>query len=148
MELEKTIIPGCFEIQPKLLTDERGVFIKTFHTEVFRVFGLCISWKEMFYTTSKRGVLRGLHFQLPPHDHDKLVFCVSCSVQDVAVDLRIGSPTYGKSLQLTLSAQIGNMIFLPKGLAHGFCTPTEPAVLVYKLSSVYNQKADAGIKWN
>ena len=123
MEIVPTEIPGCYEVQPKVFKDKRGAFVKTFHAGDFHSYGLCADWTEQYYSRSKRGVLRGLHFQLPPHDHAKLVYCVAGSVLDVAFDLRIGSPTYGKAVMLELSAKKGNMIYLPKGLAHGFCTP-------------------------
>ena len=148
MEVRETEIPGCYEIPPRLLKDVRGVFIKTFHADDFGSLGLCSDWKEQYYSTSKQGVLRGLHFQLPPHDHAKLIYCVSGSVEDVALDLRVGSPTYGKTTMFELSSEKGNMIYLPKGLAHGFCTPNEPATLVYNVSSVFKPEADTGIRWN
>jgi dTDP-4-dehydrorhamnose 3,5-epimerase len=148
MEIRETEIPGCYEVQSRLFKDDRGVFIKIFHSEEFRSLGLCADWKEQYYSTSNQGVLRGLHFQLPPHDHAKLVYCIAGSVEDVALDLRVGSPTYGKTIMLELSARKGNMIYLPKGLAHGFCTPSEPATLVYNVSSVYEQDADSGIRWD
>ena len=148
MEIRKTKIPGCFEFQPTLVKDARGVFVKTFHVEESRTLGLCADWREQYYSTSNQGVLRGLHFQIPPHDHAKLVYCVAGSVEDVALDLRVGSPTYGKAVMLELSARKGNMIYLPRGLAHGFCTPNGPATLVYNVSSVYEPDADAGIRWD
>jgi len=145
---KETAILGCYEIQPKVLRDDRGVFVKTFHAHEFESLGLCVDWKEQYYSTSQVGVLRGLHFQLPPHDHAKLVYCVAGTVVDVALDLRKGSPTYGKTIILELSATQGNMIYLPQGLAHGFCTPKQPATLVYNVSSVYTPDADAGIRWD
>jgi dTDP-4-dehydrorhamnose 3,5-epimerase len=148
MEIRETEIPGCYEVQPRLLKDDRGVFVKTFHAEEFRSLGLCADWKEQYYSASNQGVLRGLHFQHPPHDHAKLVYCTIGSVEDVVLDIRAGSPTYGKSIVLELSAAKGNMIYLPKGLAHGFCTPSEPATLVYNVSSIYEPDADSGIRWD
>ena len=148
MEIRETEIPGCYEIQPRLLQDDRGSFIKTFHAQDFDSLDLCGDWKEQYYSTSKQGVLRGLHFQFPSHDHVKLVYCVAGSVEDVALDLRVGSPTYARTIILELGVAKGNMIYLPKGLAHGFCTPNGPATLVYNVSSVYEPDADAGIRWD
>ena len=148
LDIIPTCITGCYEIQPRVLKDVRGVFVKTFHADCFREAGLCTDWAEHYYTTSDPGVLRGLHFQLPPHDHVKLVYCIAGSVEDVALDLRVGSPTYGKAILLELSAEKGNMIYLPKGLAHGFCAPNEQAILVYNVSSVYKPEADTGIRWD
>jgi dTDP-4-dehydrorhamnose 3,5-epimerase len=148
MQINETKIPGCYKIQPKRLSDDRGDFIKTFQSDDFRSKGLCFEPKESYYSTSKIGVLRGLHFQLPPCDHEKLVYCVAGSIEDAAVDLRVGSPTYGQAIVLELSAAKGNMIFLPKGMAHGFCTVKEPATVVYTVSYVHNVDADTGIRWD
>ena len=148
MEIRDTEIPGCYEVQPRLFEDERGIFVKTFHAKEFESLGLCTAWREQYYSVSSQGVVRGLHFQIPPHDHVKLVYCIKGSVEDVVLDLRVGSPTYGETITLELSARKGNMIYLPKGLAHGFCTPSEPATLVYNVSSVYVPAADSGIRWD
>jgi dTDP-4-dehydrorhamnose 3,5-epimerase len=99
-------------------------------------------------TVSAKGVLRGLHFQLPPHDHAKLVYCTAGEVMDVAVDLRVDSPTFRQFVCLTLSADQGNMIYLPPGLAHGFYTLSDSATLVYNVTTVYAPSHDAGIRWD
>jgi dTDP-4-dehydrorhamnose 3,5-epimerase len=143
-----TPIPGAYELKCALRSDTRGAFIKTFHRTWFEAHGLCSNWVEQYYSTSIRRVLRGLHFQTPPHDHDKLVYCTYGEVMDVALDLRIGSPTFGKHMTLVLSASKGNMVYLARGLAHGFYTLSEGATLVYNVSSVYSQSHDAGICWN
>ena len=148
LDVIETAIPGCYELQPSVLRDSRGAFVKTYHADAFREVGLCTAWAEQYHTTSAPGVLRGLHFQLPPHDHAKLVYCISGRVLDVAVDLRVGSPSYGQCVTLELSAERGNMIYLPTGLAHGFCTHEEPATLVYNVTSVYQPDSDAGIRWD
>ncbi|KIE43356.1 dTDP-4-dehydrorhamnose 3,5-epimerase [Geobacter anodireducens] len=148
MDFRETDIPGCVEITPRILRDERGTFVKTFHREMFAMQGLNTAWAEEYYSVSHRGVLRGLHFQLPPHDHDKLVYCTRGSVLDAALDLRRGSPTYGGHVLLELSATAGNMLYLPRGLAHGFYVQSESATLVYKVTSVYAPQHDAGILWN
>ena len=148
LDVIKTAIPDCYELQPSVLKDSRGAFVKTYHAGSFRDVGLRTDWAEQYYTTSAPGVLRGLHFQLPPHDHAKLVYCISGRVLDVAVDLRVGSPSYGQCVTLELSAERGNMIYLPTGLAHGFCTHEEPATLVYNVTSVYQPDSDTGIRWD
>jgi len=148
MQIIETKIPGCYEIQPELLKDDRGSFVKVFNAEDFKSFGLCVDWKEQYYSVSQANVVRGLHFQLPPYDHVKLVYCVAGSVEDVVLDLRRDSPTYGMTLMLELSEEKGNMIYLPRGLAHGFCTTKEPAILVYNVSTIYTREADAGVLWN
>lgn len=144
----ETPLMGCLEIRPRVSEDTRGRFVKTFHQPAFQEFGLDVQWAEEYYSVSHRGVLRGLHFQLPPHDHEKLVYCVFGEVLDAAVDLRLGSPTYGQHVTFRLDAQQATMIYLPRGLAHGFFTLSEKAILMYKVSSVYSPQHDAGIRWD
>lgn len=147
-ELIQTPIAGCYEIQPKVLSDERGCFVKTFHRAEFAARGLQLDFDEEYYSVSRAGVIRGLHFQLPPMDHVKLVYCLSGSVFDAVLDLRIGSPSYGQSFSTELSASKGNGLYIPKGLAHGFAVTSESAILTYKVSTVYSPQHDAGILWN
>lgn len=144
----ETPLEGCFEIQPIVRGDYRGSFIKTFHAESFSQLGLSTNFKEMLCTTSIRNVLRGLHFQIPPCDHIKLVYCAFGKIMDVAVDLRKNSPTYGKFHILELNGEKGNMIYLPKGIAHGFLTLSDKAVIIYNLTSVYSPEHDKGILWS
>jgi len=148
MNLRETIIPGCFEISPYVFTDERGSFVKTFHYDIFHNHGLETEWREEYYSVSRKGVLRGLHFQLPPHDHVKLVYCIAGSVLDAVLDLRKGSPTFGQFLLTELSAEKANMLYIPKGLAHSFYTLSESATMMYKVTTVYSSENDAGILWN
>lgn len=144
----ETRIPGCFELQTRPLSDERGTFVKTYHQEWFKSLGLRTDWAEQYYSFSKPGVVRGLHFQLPPHEHAKLVYCIAGRVFDVAFDLRRGSPTYGEYIQLELSAEQANMLYLPAGIAHGFSTFAEPATLVYTVTSGHEPESDTGIRWD
>ena len=148
IEIRQTEIPGCFEITPKVLKDERGTFVKTFHQEIFKANGLETHFTEEYYSFSKKRVLRGLHFQLPPLDHIKFVYCVSGRVLDAVVDLRIGFPTYGEFETFELSAEKANMLYIPKGLAHGFYVLSESAIMVYKVTTVYSPEHDTGILWN
>ena len=148
MELRPTHLPGCFELRPRIIADERGRFVKLFQRSDYQKLGLTTEYREEYYSSSKKGVIRGLHFQLPPHDQAKAVFCIEGSAMDVAVDLRKGSPTYGKHFALTLDAQSGNGLYLPKGFAHGFCALTDSAVLFYKVETEYAPESDAGILWN
>lgn len=141
-------IPGCYEIRPRVFMDLRGKFVKTFQRDFFAEHGLNVEWPEEYYSISKRGVLRGLHFQLPPHDLVKIVYCTAGEVLDAVVDLRIGSATFGQHAIFRLTADTANMVYLPRGLAHGFLTISESATMMYKVSSVYNQEHDAGILWN
>jgi len=147
-EVLRTFIPGCVEIRPKVFEDARGRFIKTFHQEAFADMGINTEWPEEYYSVSKRDVLRGLHFQLPPHDHDKLVYCVDGEVLDVVVDLRMGSPAFGRHVAFSLSADKANMVHIPKGTAHGFLVLSEKATMMYKASTIYAPQYDTGILWN
>lgn len=148
MKIISTKIPGCYEIFPVIHKDPRGVFVKTFHHQTFKEFGLNTVFREEYYSTSYKNVIRGLHFQLPPNDHIKLVYCTLGIVKDVVVDLRLNSPTYGNHVSINLSSEIGNMLYIPKGIAHGFCVLSKTSTLVYKTSAIYNSNMDTGIKWN
>ncbi|WP_198013085.1 dTDP-4-dehydrorhamnose 3,5-epimerase family protein [Citrifermentans bremense] len=141
-------IPGCFELLPRKMEDSRGSFVKTFHRNAFEEHALETGWQEEYYSVSHKRVLRGLHFQLPPHNHTKLVYCVSGVVLDAVVDLREGSPRYGQFALFNLDATKANMIYIPKGCAHGFYTLSDSATIVYKVSTVYSPDHDAGILWN
>lgn len=148
MRIEPTALAGCFLIVPDIRHDERGYFVKTFHEEVFRTHGLATDFREDYFSLSRQGVLRGLHFQTPPHAHAKLVYCVRGTVFDAAVDLRAGSPTEGRHLTAELGAGNGHMLYLAPGVAHGFCALSDEALMMYKVTSVYAPAADAGILWN
>lgn len=141
-------IIGCFEIFPNIHTDLRGAFVKTLHADTFKHAGLCYTFKEQYYSKSIKGVVRGLHFQTPPYDHAKLIYCIAGEVMDAVVDLRLGSPTYGQNYSTILSEKKGNMIYIPQGVAHGFCTTNEAATLVYNATTEYNPSHDAGIRWD
>lgn len=148
MKFIPNIIPGCFEIQPIIHEDQRGVFVKTFHEQIFAQHSLETHFAETYYSRSYKGVLRGLHFQFPPHDHAKLVYCLVGEVKDVVVDLRVGSPTYGKFVSFILNAETANMVYVPRGLAHGFYTLSESVIMVYHVTSVYSPQHDSGVRWN
>jgi dTDP-4-dehydrorhamnose 3,5-epimerase len=141
-------IPGCYEVQPRVKEDARGRFVKVFHCDVFRQMGFETDFAEEYYSLSRKGVVRGLHYQAPPVDHNKLVYCTQGKVFDVVLDLRIGSPTYGKTASFNLSFYQGNFVYIPKGLAHGFCATSDNAVLIYKVSTVYSPLNDQGVLWS
>lgn len=143
-----TPLEGCFELQPIVRGDNRGSFIKTFHADSFAELGLADDWKEEYYSTSRKNVLRGLHFQTPPTDHVKFVYCPSGKVMDVAVDLRKNSATFGKHTTCILEGGKGNMMYLPRGFAHGFLTLSEWAIIVCKTTTVYSPEHDKGIRWD
>jgi dTDP-4-dehydrorhamnose 3,5-epimerase len=141
-------IAGCYELQPKVQEDLRGKFVKVFHANEFELRNLEVDFNEEYYSSSTLGVVRGMHFQTPPFEHVKLIYCPHGEVFDVVVDLRRGSPTYGQSSTLVLSSKKGNCIYIPKGLAHGFCATSLNALLVYKVSTVYSPESDTGILWS
>lgn len=148
MEIEPTAVPGCHIVQAKAIRDQRGAFVKTFHAPRFDELGLRTDWREEYFSASARGVVRGLHFQTPPADHAKLVFCLVGNVLDVVVDLRRGSPAYGRAHGFTLSAENGRGLYLPSGCAHGFVSRSELSGMYYKVTSVHSPEHDAGIAWN
>lgn len=146
--IKETAIPGCFQIKLKVFADMRGHFIKTFHSEEFRKYNLETDYKEEYYSISQKNVLRGMHFQKPPSDHVKIVYCTSGRVQDVLIDLRKESPAFGKHLSFELQANDGQLIYMPKGVAHGFLSLEENSILMYKVSSVHVPQDDCGIRWD
>lgn len=148
MNVTSADMPGVYEIHPDHRKDSRGCFVKTFHKHLFAAHGLEVNWAEQYYSVSRKGVLRGLHFQLPPHDHAKMVYCVRGSVFDVVVDLRRGSPTYGKHVTFELSPDDANLVYIPHGCAHGFQVMSKEAILVYNVTTVYAAEHDAGIRWD
>lgn len=148
MQISSTKLSGCFEIFPDVFDDNRGQFVKTYHEDCFIQNNLNITWKEEYYSISKKNVIRGMHFQLPPHDHEKLVYCVSGAVLDVVVDLRNNSPTFKQHIVINLDSQKRNMIYIPKGCAHGFKSLCDNTIMMYKVSTTYNQNFDYGISWD
>jgi len=139
---------GCFEIIPKVFKDDRGRFVKTFHENIFSDHGIEFTAKEEFYSTSKKNVFRGLHFQLPPAAHNKLVYCAKGQIIDFLVDLRKKSSSYGKSLSIDLSEENGRILYIPIGIAHGFLSLSDDSLMVYKTDHVYSPEADTGILWS
>jgi dTDP-4-dehydrorhamnose 3,5-epimerase len=148
MKLSKTTIPGCYELEFISREDARGSFVKTFHTTAFRELGLESGFSEGFYSVSHQNVLRGMHFQLPPMDGAKLVYCLQGRILDVALDLRTGSPSYGKFTTFQLSSANPTAAYIPRGVAHGFYSLSEPSVVVYQVSSEYEPNLDTGVRWD
>ncbi|MBB5058781.1 dTDP-4-dehydrorhamnose 3,5-epimerase [Granulicella aggregans] len=143
-----TPLDGCFEIRPTVVSDRRGFFAKVFHKPLWQKHGLCTEFQEEYLTYSVRDTLRGLHFQVPPMQHAKVVLCARGEVFDVALDLRRDSPTYGQHAVINLSGTAANAVYLPPGFAHGFCVTSDEALLYYKQSSVYSPAHDGGIRWD
>jgi dTDP-4-dehydrorhamnose 3,5-epimerase len=148
MKLQDTKIPGCYKIEFISREDARGSFVKTFHATAFRELGLESGFSEGFYSISNKNVLRGMHFQLPPADGTKLVYCLQGSILDVALDLRVGSPSYGRFSVFNLSSADSKAAYIPRGVAHGFYSLEGPSIVVYQVSSEYDPKLDTGVLWN
>jgi len=148
MKILKTSLLDCFQIHPFVFKDDRGKLVKIFHNEVFESKGLEVDFKEEYYSTSEKGTLRGLHFQLPPHDHVKCVTCVSGKIFDIVIDLRKESLTYKQHFSVILDSELSNMLYIPRGFAHGFQVLSETAIFLNKTTTVFNSGSEAGIKWD
>lgn len=140
-------LPGLLLLQPSHFEDARGSFTKTFHAPSLAEERLAFDLREEFITVSHRNVLRGMHFQVPPAAHRKLVTCVRGAVLDVLLDLRPG-PHYGRSTALELTASNRYLLWIPKGIAHGFLALEDHSTLVYKTDHAYAPEHDKGIAWN
>lgn len=147
MKLKETGLPGVIIIEPDVFGDERGFFMETWHQLKYKEAGLPAHFVQDNLSYSGRGVLRGLHFQCP-NTQGKLVFVLQGEVFDVAVDIRSGSPTFGRWTGVTLSAANKSQLYIPAGFAHGFCVVSETALFTYKCTDIYNPLAEGGIIWN
>lgn len=147
MKISEGPLPGCFVVRLRRLGDTRGCFVKTFARSVYASAGVEIDMLEEYYSVSHKGVIRGMHFQLPPYDHNKVVYCASGAVADVLLELRRGA-SYGKSFAITLSADDPALLIIPKGVAHGFEALTDDSLMVYKASTEYVPECDRGIRWD
>lgn len=148
MTIEKTLLKDVFIFNNFNVNDDRGVFVKTFNKNAFNELKLNFEIRESYFSISKRNVIRGMHFQLPPHDHEKLLYVPKGAILDVVVDLRKKSPTYGKHISVELSDQNKKSIFIPKGFAHGFKSLLDDTITVYNVATEYNTSADTGIHFN
>lgn len=145
----ETALPGLVLLEPKVFRDERGFFLETYSENVFASLGLHARFVQDNHAYSiQKGVLRGLHFQVPPFAQAKLVWVVRGSVLDVVVDLRRDSPTFGQHFSVELSAVNMMRLFVPKGFAHGYVTLSQDTEFLYKVDVPYTPQADAGILWN
>lgn len=136
---------GVHLIQAKKFIDSRGNFVKTFNKELFEKLNLRTDFEESFYSTSNKNVIRGMHFQIPPFHHVKLVYVVKGSILDLALDLRKESPTFGKSVGYELNAENGQMLYIPEGFAHGFLSNEDDSIVVYLTTKGYSPEHDKGI---
>lgn len=147
MEIRYFDIKGIFELIPDVFHDERGSFFESYNQDKFLEKGFELSFVQDNQSFSKKHVLRGLHFQREPYGQGKLIRVIGGKALDVAVDIRPGSPTFGKHVSCMLDGAKNNMLFIPEGLAHGFIT-LEDTILLYKCTRTYRKGDDAGIVWN
>lgn len=147
MEFRKTSIEGLIEIYPKIFGDARGHFFESYRQDLFAQNGIPFQFVQDNQSFSTAGVLRGLHFQNPPFAQGKLVRVITGKVIDIAVDIRPGSPTFGKYEKFVLDATLQNMVYIPEGFAHGFVA-LEDSVFAYKCTNNYNKASEGGIIWN
>jgi len=148
MKFIKTFIQDVCIIEPSVFEDHRGYFYESFNLDKFEKNIYSIKFVQDNESKSSKGVLRGLHFQKPPFDQAKLVRCVNGKVMDVAVDIRKGSPTYGKHVAVELSGDNKKQLFIPRGFAHGFSVLSKSAVFAYKVDNIYAPEFDSGIKYD
>lgn len=147
MQITKTAIEGLLEILPEVYHDSRGWFLEFYKEEPFHKLGIPYKFTQENISFSRKGVIRGLHFQLHPWQQAKLVSVLSGKVMDIVVDLRKGSSTFGKTHVCILDADRHNLLMVPEGFAHGFAA-LEDSLFLYKSSSVYNRDYESGILWN
>lgn len=149
MKFERTAIPDVIIIEPKVHGDERGYFVETFRADKLSEFlGYKIDFCQDNESKSSYGVLRGLHYQLPPHAQTKLVRVIEGEVLDVAVDIRAGSPTFGYHVAVRLSGENKRQLLIPRGFAHGFVVLSETCTFAYKVDNYYSPECDRGIAFN
>jgi len=148
MKFIRTEIPEVVMIEPKVFGDDRGYFMETFRQDLFEKNIRKIDFIQDNESKSKKGVLRGLHYQLPPFAQSKLVRVIKGSVIDVAIDIRKGSPTFGKYVAVELSEDNKRQLFIPRGFAHGFLVTSNEAIFVYKVDNYYSPKHDRAIRFD
>ncbi|MBN8703060.1 MAG: dTDP-4-dehydrorhamnose 3,5-epimerase [Bacteroidetes bacterium] len=148
MQLIDTPISGLFVVQPRVIEDARGYFFESFSASVFKNIGIEANFVQDNQSLSNKGVLRGLHFQNPPHAQGKLVRVIKGAVLDLAVDIRKDSATYGKHYAIELNEQNKTMLWIPEGFAHGFLTLTDNTIFFYKCTNFYNKASEDCIKWD
>ncbi len=147
VSFRETLIDGVLICDLDVYEDDRGYFLETFHLEKYVEGGIHGPFVQDNYSHSVRGVLRGLHYQLP-RAQAKLVSCIQGTIFDVAVDVRLGSPTFGKWVGTVLSDENRRQLFIPEGFAHGFCVLSPAADVVYKCSDFYHSEDDRGLRWS
>jgi dTDP-4-dehydrorhamnose 3,5-epimerase len=148
MPFIKTDFPGLLIFEPKIWEDDRGYFFESYNKKTFSAEGVEINFIQDNQARSEFGVIRGLHYQMVPFAQTKLIRTLSGSILDVAVDIRKGSPTYGKAFTIELSAENKKQLLVPKGFAHGYSVISETAEVFYKCDEFYNKESEGGISYN
>ena len=148
MNIVNTDFSGLVVIEPKVFGDARGYFFESYNERRLSEAGIQTVFRQDNQSFSKRGVIRGLHFQLNPYSQTKLIRAIEGTIYDVALDLRKGSPTFGKWYGIELSSENKRQLYIPKGFAHGFSVLSEQATIMYKCDNFYNQQAEGGVLYN
>lgn len=148
MQFIATDFEGLFIIQPKCFEDARGYFFESYNENVFKIKGLNLNFVQDNQSLSQKGVLRGMHFQNPPHAQGKLVRVIKGAVLDVVIDIRKKSKTFGKHFAIELNEQNKTMLYIPEGFAHGFLTLEDNTIFFYKCTNFYNKASEDCILWN
>ena len=148
MPFTPTTLPGLIIVEPVVLEDNRGYFFESYNENVYRNNHIPVSFVQDNQSRSSYGVVRGLHYQRPPHAQSKLVRVLSGTVLDTVVDLRTGSPTYGESFSIKLSSENKKQLFIPAGFAHGFAVLADQAEVMYKCDAYYDRESESGILYN
>ncbi len=148
MEFKNTIFEGLYIIQPRIFPDERGYFFESFNQSLFEANNIKTQFLQDNQSASKKNVLRGLHFQLPPFSQAKLVRVIKGAVLDVVVDLRKNASTFGKHFSIELTESNHTMMYIPEGFAHGFVSLEDNTIFSYKCSALYNKQSECCIRWD
>lgn len=147
-EFKRLEIPEVILITPKVFIDERGFFMEIYQKEEFAKIGITGEFVQQNHSKSVKGVLRGLHYQKEPYAQAKLVRCIKGEIFDVAVDIRKNSPTFGRYVSMALSEENKNMLYIPRGFAHGFEVISDEAEVIYSVDNIYSKESESGIIWN
>jgi len=148
VKFTSTTLPQVLKIEPKQIGDDRGTFIKMYNEELYRLAGISMPFGELFFSTSKKDVLRGFHFQNPPYGLEKLVWVIQGEILDVVIDLRKESTTYGKCYAEYLSATTSTALYMPEGTGHAFLCLSQECCVMYCTSRVFSPGDDTGIRWD
>lgn len=148
MKITNTEFTELFIIENTIHSDLRGDFIKIFNSKVMEEYGLNVKIKEIYYSTSKKNVLRGMHFQTPPYDHAKFVQVINGQILDVVIDIRKSSKTFGKCFSIILSSIDGKSLYIPTGFAHGYLALEDNTTVLYQTTSEYSNENDQGLKYS